>query len=81
MCTRYTLCGRYLLGPNMDVQDTGTGRFLSSGPAVDPNGCLGAIVSNGRIFYTSQAGGLQVSLAYGSEAAVPSTAQQNPPPN
>jgi outer membrane protein assembly factor BamB len=68
MCTRYTLAGRYMLGPNLDVLDTRTGRFLWSGPAIDPNGCVGSILSNGRIFFTSQAGGLQVSLVYGLEA-------------
>jgi len=69
MCTRYSLSEPYLLGPNMDILDTSTGEFVSSGPAVDPNGCVSAIVSNGRIFFTSQSGGLQVSQVYGSEAA------------
>lgn len=69
MCTRYSLSEPYLLGPNMDILDTSTGKFVSSGPAVDPNGCVSAIVSNGRIFFTSQSGGLQVSQVYGSEAA------------
>ena len=30
--------------------------------------CLGAVVSNGRIFYTSQASGFVVSQTYGKEA-------------
>ncbi len=68
MCTRYTLSEPYLFGPNMDVFDTSTRKFVSSGPAVDPNACVGSIASNGRLFYTSQGGGLQVSMVYGPEA-------------
>ena len=68
-CTRFTLSEPYLLGPNMDMIDTSDGnRVVSSGPCVDARECVGAVVSNGRIFYTSQANGLQVSQMYGSEA-------------
>ena len=41
---------------------------VSTGPAIDSRECLGAIVSNGRIFYTSQASGFVVSQTYGSES-------------
>ena len=68
-CTRYTFSDPYLLGVNMDIVDTTNGRLVSSGPCIDPNACVGALVSNGRIFHTSQGGGLQVSEVYGSEAA------------
>ena len=68
-CTRFTLSEPYLLGPNMDMIDTSNGnKVVSSGPCVDARECVGAVVSNGRIFYTSQANGLQVSQVYGSEA-------------
>jgi outer membrane protein assembly factor BamB len=68
-CTRFTLAGRYLLGANMDLIDTAAGHeVVSSGPCVDLRECVGAMVSNGRIFYTSQANGLQVSQVYGQEA-------------
>ena len=39
------------------------------GCGLDPSQCVGAIVSNGRIFYTGHGGGLQVSQVYGDEAA------------
>jgi hypothetical protein len=41
---------------------------VSTGPAIDSRECLGAVVSNGRIFYTSQASGFVVSQTYGEEA-------------
>lgn len=68
-CTRYTFSDPFLLGVNMDVVDTSSGRLISSGPSIDPNACVGSLVSNGRIFHTSQGGGLQLSEVYGSEAA------------
>jgi outer membrane protein assembly factor BamB len=71
-CTRFTLSPPYLLGANMDVHDlsdTENIDLLSTGPAVDPSLCLGAIVSNGRLFYTAHGSGLQTSLTYGAEAA------------
>jgi len=52
-CTRFTMSEPYLMGSNMDLIDK----------------CVGGIVSNGRLFYTSQASGLQVSQVYGAEAA------------
>ena len=69
-CTRFTLSEPYLLGPNMDMIDTADGnKVVSSGPCVDVRECVGAVVSNGRIFYTSQGSGLQVCQVYGEEAA------------
>jgi outer membrane protein assembly factor BamB len=68
-CTRFTLSEPYILGANMDLIDTSDGnKLVSSGPCVDARECVSAIVSNGRIFYTSQANGLQVSQVYGAEA-------------
>ncbi len=68
-CTRFTLSEPYLLGANMDVIDLSQGgRLVSTGPAVDSRECLGSVVSNGRLFYISQASGLQVSLTEGEEA-------------
>jgi len=68
-CTRFAVSGHYVLGPNMDLIDLAAGnRLVSTGPAVDSRECVGSVVSNGRIFYTSQASGLQVSLVYGREA-------------
>jgi outer membrane protein assembly factor BamB len=69
-CTRFTLSGQYLLGANMDVIDlSDSSRLLTSGPCVDARECVGGVVSNGRIFYTSQASGMQVSVVCGEEAA------------
>jgi len=69
-CTRFTLSEPYLIGANMDMIDTSDGnKVVSSGPCVDVRECVGAVVSNGRIFYTSQGSGLQISQVYGAEAA------------
>lgn len=69
-CCRFTLSEPYVLGANMDMIDLSQdGKLVSTGPAIDSRECLGAIVSNGRIFYTSQASGLTVSQTYGPEAA------------
>jgi outer membrane protein assembly factor BamB len=65
-CSRLTLTGRYLLGPNLDVIDLGNPqdiKLLSTGPRLDPSECIGATASNGRVFYTGHGGGLQISLA------------------
>jgi outer membrane protein assembly factor BamB len=69
-CTRFTLSGPYLLGANMDIIDTSNnaGNLISSGPCVDARDCVGAIASNGRLFYTSQANGLQLSRVCGDQA-------------
>jgi outer membrane protein assembly factor BamB len=68
-CCRFTMSEPYLLGANMDLVDLSDGnKLVSTGPAIDSRECLGAIVSNGRIFYTSQASGFQISQTYGDEA-------------
>ena len=68
-CTRFTLSEPYLISANMDMIDTSNdNKLISSGPCVDVRECVGAVVSNGRIFYTSQGSGLQVSQVYGAEA-------------
>ncbi len=69
-CCRFTLCEPYVLGANMDMIDLSDGgKLVSTGPAVDSRECLGAVVSNGRIFYTSQASGLVVSQTYGPRSS------------
>jgi outer membrane protein assembly factor BamB len=68
-CTRFTCSGTYVLGANMDLIDVADDpRLVSTGPCVDSRECVGATVSNGRIFYTSQASGLQVCQLAGEEA-------------
>jgi hypothetical protein len=68
-CCRFTLSEPYVLGANMDMIDLSkNGRLVSTGPAVDSRECLGAVVSNGRIFYVSQASGFIVSQTYGAES-------------
>ncbi len=68
-CTRFTMDGSYLLGANMDVIDTSDeNRLISTGPAVDVLQCVGAQISNGRLFYTANGSGLQLSMNYGQEA-------------
>ncbi|MHB1034037.1 MAG: PQQ-binding-like beta-propeller repeat protein [Pirellulales bacterium] len=69
-CTRFSFCEPYLLGPNFDLFDlTGEPKMISSGPVLDVLMCVGGIVSNGRIFYTTNGSGLQASLSFGEEAA------------
>jgi len=71
-CTRFTLSEPYLFGSNMDIYDVSNIndiKLLSSGPRLDPSECVGAVVSNGRIYYTCHGGGLQVSQVYGAEAS------------
>ena len=65
-CCRFTLSEPYILGANMDMIDlSANSQLVSTGPAIDSRECLGAVVSNGRIFYTSQASGFVVSQTYG----------------
>ena len=65
-CCRFTMSEPYVLGANMDMIDLSKdGKLVSTGPAIDSRECLGAVVSNGRIFYTSQASGFVVSQTYG----------------
>jgi outer membrane protein assembly factor BamB len=68
-CCRFTMSGSYILGANMDMIDLArNSKLVSTGPAIDSRECLGAVVSNGRIYYTSQASGFIVSQTYGEEA-------------
>lgn len=68
-CCRFTMSGGFILGANMDMIDLSQdSKLISTGPAIDSRECLGAVVSNGRIFYTSQASGFVVSQTYGEEA-------------
>ncbi|HAV31930.1 MAG TPA: hypothetical protein DCX79_07975, partial [Planctomycetaceae bacterium] len=68
-CCRFTMSEPCILGANMDMIDLSQdSRLVSTGPAIDSRECLGAVVSNGRIFYTSQASGFVVSQTYGDEA-------------
>lgn len=68
-CTRFTCSEPFVMGSNMDMIDLSKENALvSTGPCIDSRECVGATVSNGRIFYTSQASGLQVSQWAGEEA-------------
>ncbi|MCI0358628.1 MAG: PQQ-binding-like beta-propeller repeat protein [Planctomycetaceae bacterium] len=68
-CCRFTMSGSYILGANMDMIDlAASSKLVSTGPAIDSRECLGAVVSNGRIFYTSQASGFIVSQTYGEDS-------------
>jgi len=68
-CCRFTLSEPYVLGANMDMIDlSDNGKLVSTGPAIDSRECLGAVVSNGRIFYTSQASGFVVSQTFGEDS-------------
>ena len=70
-CTRFTLSEPYLLGSNMDVLDLSRPdeiELISTGPRVDPSECIGAVVSNHQLFYTSHGAGLQMSQVYGVDA-------------
>lgn len=65
-CTRFTLSEPYLLGSNLDIfdlSDPARAGLVSTGPRLDWSECVGATVSNGRVFYTAHGGGLQISLA------------------
>jgi outer membrane protein assembly factor BamB len=69
-CTRFAVSEPFVLGCNLDLIDlSDSNKLVSSGPAVDSRECVGAVVSNGRLFYTAQATGLQLSALYGEEAA------------
>ncbi len=81
-CCRFTLSEPYVLGANMDMMDLSQGgKLVSTGPAIDSRECLGAVVSNGRIFYTSQASGFVVSQTFGPEAwSLPAVWERVAPP-
>lgn len=62
-CTRFSYSRPYLLGTNADLVDLSQeAKVVWSGPCVDGRECVGGVVSNGRVFYTAQASGLQLSL-------------------
>jgi outer membrane protein assembly factor BamB len=62
-CTRFTMSGPYVLGANMDMIDLSKKNALvATGPCVDSRECVAPTVSNGRVYYTSQASGLQLCL-------------------
>ena len=48
-----------------DAQPAGNLTLDAFRPAIDSRECLGAVVSNGRFFYASQASGFIVSQTYG----------------
>ncbi len=67
-CTQFMLSEPFLVGSNMDIIDLSEAnniKLISTGPAIDVHECVGAVVSNGRLFYTSHAGCLQMSKTYG----------------
>jgi outer membrane protein assembly factor BamB len=71
-CTRFNLSKPYLLGTNMDVidlSDIDNIQLISTGPPLDIAGCIGPVVSNGRMFYTSAGAGMQACQVYGKQAA------------
>ena len=68
-CTRFTLSEPYLLAANLNIHEFAeAGKLIYAGPSIDVLQCVGGFVSNGRIFYTTNGGGLQASLLYGHEA-------------
>ncbi len=68
-CTRFTVSEPYLLGANMDIFDLKDNfRLVSTGPALDVLLCVGPVASNGRLFFTTNGGGLQASQVCGEEA-------------
>jgi outer membrane protein assembly factor BamB len=68
-CTRFTFSEPYAIGSNMDLIDTtADNRVVSSGPPIDLRECVGGNVSNGRLYYITQANGLAVCQRYGEEA-------------
>lgn len=77
-CCRFTLSEPFVLGANMDMIDLSRdGKLVSTGPAIDSRECLGAVVSNGRVFYFSQASGFVVSQTFGKQASrLPAVWQQ-----
>ena len=80
-CCRFTLSEPYILGANMDMIDLSKdGQLVSTGPAIDSRECLGAVVSNGRIFYTSQASGFIVSQTYGDQSEIYPAVWNRPQP-
>ncbi|MHC4742694.1 MAG: outer membrane protein assembly factor BamB family protein [Planctomycetota bacterium] len=68
-CTRFTLSEPYLLAANLNIHEfSKEGALIYAGPSIDVLQCVGGFVSNGRVLYTTNGGGLQASLLYGQEA-------------
>ena len=68
-CTRFTLCEPYLFAANMNIHEfSPDSRLVYAGSSIDVLQCVGGFVSNGRVFYTTNGGGLQASLICGDEA-------------
>lgn len=68
-CTRFTLSEPYLFAPNMNIHEFSPGgRLVYAGPSIDVLQCVGGFVSNGRVFYTTNGGGLQAALLCADEA-------------
>ncbi len=68
-CTRFTLSEPYLLDANLNIREfSPDSKLVHAGPAIDVLECVGGFVSNGRVFYTANGGGLQTGLLCGSEA-------------
>ena len=66
-CTRFTCCEPYLVGPNFDLIDPARPQeMVSSGPQLDVLMCVGAVMSNGRLFLTANGSGLQASMTCGT---------------
>jgi len=69
-CTRFSLSAPCLIGSNTDLIDVSqSNKLVSTGPPVDGRECVGGVMSNGRIFYITQASGLQLCQVCGPEAA------------
>ncbi len=71
-CTRFNFSEPYLIGANMEIRnmsdETSPPELISAGPQVDVLECVAAFVSNGRIFYTANGGGVQLCMLTGEEA-------------
>jgi outer membrane protein assembly factor BamB len=71
-CTRFSLTPPYLLGSNTDMLDLADGaKVVSTGPPLDPRECVGAVASNGRVFYNAQASGLQACQLSADDLSAP----------
>ena len=68
-CTRFTLSEPYLFAANLNIHEfSKEGKLIYAGPSIDVLQCVGGFVSNGRVFYTTNGGGLQASLLCGPQA-------------
>ncbi len=68
-CTRFTLSEPCLFAANMNIHEFSPGgKLVYAGPSIDVLQCVGGFVSNGRVLYTTNGGGLQAALLCGAEA-------------